>query len=953
MPGDDYQERQRMDDILASITDATPDAVFLTDLQATITYCNEQAGRQFNCPAAEIICWSAFDLIAPEDRMRARENLKITLEQESIRGIQYRLCGRDGSSYDGELNATLIRDADGNPRGFVGVLRDVTERKRAAESSQRQNMVMEGINRILREALIVESEEELGRVCLAVAEELTRSKFGFIGMLNKEGRLADFAAGDPTWVAYRNKDRIGQRRTPGGLDINGIYERVFLEGKPLLTNDPAAYLDGVGLPEGHFPLAAFLSVPLIHDGRAVGLIVLANREGGYQPEDLESVETLAHAVGQVLMHKRAEKALREGEECLRLALEGAGAGMWARDQDGGWQATPQLNALFGLTADSPSIRELDFLSYAHPEDLPHLMLFWNAAIENGMPFDQEYRVIWPDGNIHWLASKGRVSSIAGATRFVGITYDITGRTRMEDELRQSEERARELIRYAPSGIYEIEFRTRKFRIVNDVVCQYLGYTREELLSMSPFDVLDDRSKRLFQERIGRLEAGEKPDNRVEYRVKAKDGREYDVLLDVTFMYRDGKPDSALVVAHDITERKRVEEALRQNEERYRVLAEELREADRRKNEFLAVLSHELRNPLAAMQNSLHILDRASPAGEEAKRAKAVIDRQFGQLTRLVEDLLDTTRITQNRVKLQRQRLELNELLRRTVVDHQPLFEEGGVGLEHEFSPSAIFVNADGTRLAQVVENLLHNAVKFTPRGGIVHVSVAGDPTGKWAVIRVADTGVGMAPEVLPRLFQPFMQADTTIDRSRGGLGLGLALCKGLVELHGGEISAHSAGVGKGSEFLVRLPIEDTQPDEPQIVMAEVPLRDRRVLIIEDNVDFAESLRELLELDGHEVAVAYSGTEGLTKAHEFQPEVLLCDIGLPGMDGYDVARAFRADDSLRGTFLIALTGYAQPEDLQRAIEAGFDRHLAKPPDLKELERMLAEVPVPITRLPRLP
>lgn len=388
--------------------------------------------------------------------------------------------------------------------------------------------------------------------------------------------------------------------------------------------------------------------------------------------------------------------------------------------------------------------------------------------------------------------------------------------------------------------------------------------------------------------------------------------------------------------------KRVEDALRASEERYRALAEELREADRHKNEFMAILSHELRNPLASIQNGLHILDRAVPGGDQAKRAKDVIDRQTGQLAHLVDDLLDVTRINQNKIKLQRERIELNELVRRTLDDHRTLFDRREVRMEAVLSPSPLYVNADGARLAQVIGNLLQNAVKFTHRDGRVTVSVTADSGGR-ALIRVADTGVGMPPEVLPQIFQAFMQVETTLDRSHGGLGLGLALSKGLVELHGGEISAHSAGINRGSEFTVCLPLDDTAAHEPRDLQAMVPRRNRRVLVIEDNVDLAEGLRELLEFDGHEVSVAYSGAEGLAKACESLPEILLCDIGLPGMDGYAVARAFRADEVLREVYLVALTGYALPEDLQRAAEAGFDRHLAKPPDLVALERMLTEAP----------
>lgn len=360
--------------------------------------------------------------------------------------------------------------------------------------------------------------------------------------------------------------------------------------------------------------------------------------------------------------------------------------------------------------------------------------------------------------------------------------------------------------------------------------------------------------------------------------------------------------------------------------------------------FLAVLSHELRNPLASIQSSLQILDRADSGSDRAKRAKAVLDRQFSQLARLVDNLTDITRITQKKkIRLQRRRLELNSLVRRTVEDHRQLFERNGLSLEVEYDVDPIFILADVTRLTQVIGGLLQNAAKFTPRGGRIHVSLAHDPLEKQAMIRVLDTGVGIAQEMLPLIFQPFTQVHGVKSRRSGGLGFGLALAKGLVELHGGEIYAYSAGRDKGVEFIVRLPLDERPADEAEDETPKVAGTRRRILIIEDRVDLAESLRELLELDGHLVEVAYNGPEGLVKACEFCPQVLLCDIGLPGMDGYAVAKAFRADEKLKEVFLVALSGYTLPEDLQRAAEAGFDRHLAKPPDLLELEEMLAGLP----------
>ena len=394
---------------------------------------------------------------------------------------------------------------------------------------------------------------------------------------------------------------------------------------------------------------------------------------------------------------------------------------------------------------------------------------------------------------------------------------------------------------------------------------------------------------------------------------------------------------------DISERREIEAARAESDGHYREAAEALREADRNRTQFLAMLSHELRNPLAPIKNSLYILDRAEADGDQAKRARAVIDRQVGQLSRLTDDLLDATRISSGKVRLKLELLDLNEVVRKTVEDHRSVFEQNGVHLEAKLAAGPVVVKADWARIAQVVGNLLTNAAKFTGLGGNTRVSVSRDGMGG-AEVHVADTGMGMSPEILGRLFEPFTQADRTLDRSRGGLGLGLALVKGFVDLHCGEVSAHSAGPGQGAEFIVRLPLDVVQEvAKAKTEPSAAERRPRRVLIIEDNVDAADSLREALELNHHEVEAAGTGSEGLEKAHRFKPDVVLCDIGLPGMDGYEVARAFRSDEALKGTFLVALSGYALPDDLERAANAGFHRHLAKPPSMEKLEDLLAEAP----------
>jgi PAS domain S-box-containing protein len=407
--------------------------------------------------------------------------------------------------------------------------------------------------------------------------------------------------------------------------------------------------------------------------------------------------------------------------------------------------------------------------------------------------------------------------------------------------------------------------------------------------------------------------------------------------------RDSFNDSELSLMKAVTDQVAVAMVRLRDEASLRRSEEALREVDRRKNDFLAVLSHELRNPLAPISNSLYILERATATEEQTKRARAVLIRQVEHLSRLVDDLLDVTRITRNKVALRRECFELQDLVRRVVDDQRGLFERASRHLELKECDLALTVDADPTRIAQILSNLLQNAVRFTSVGGRTVVTVTGDRNSERASIQVTDDGVGIAPELQPFLFEPFMQVNTTLDRKNSGLGLGLSLVKGLVELHGGDISVRSQGVGCGTTFIVRLPARIVRRTIPSPTYVERTMTPRRVLVIEDNQDAAETLREVLRFGHHDVEIAYDGFEGLRKARTFKPEIVLCDIGLPGMTGYDVARAMRREDALKSAHLVALTGYALPEDRQRATDAGFDRHLPKPSSARMLEEIFESLP----------
>ena len=364
----------------------------------------------------------------------------------------------------------------------------------------------------------------------------------------------------------------------------------------------------------------------------------------------------------------------------------------------------------------------------------------------------------------------------------------------------------------------------------------------------------------------------------------------------------------------------------------------LREAARHKDEFLGMLSHELRNPLSPIRNSVYILEHVDPTAEQAKRARSVITRQTEHLTRLVDDLLDVTRIARGKIELRRSRLDLREVVLRAGDDFRLMLEDRGVAFRTALPEAKVWADADATRITQIVGNLLHNAAKFTRRGDEVTLSL--QAVEDCAQIRVRDTGAGLDATLLPTVFEPFVQGERTLARTEGGLGLGLALVRGIAELHDGSVRAESAGKGRGADFIVRLPLlEPAVPEDAPCAGTERSRGHRRVLVVDDNVDAAESLSDIVRMLGHSTEVAYDGPSAIEKARANPPDVVLCDIGLPGMSGYEVAKTLRAN-GLRGVQLVAVSGYAQPEDVKAAVEAGFDRHIAKPASPEEIERILA-------------
>jgi two-component system CheB/CheR fusion protein len=382
------------------------------------------------------------------------------------------------------------------------------------------------------------------------------------------------------------------------------------------------------------------------------------------------------------------------------------------------------------------------------------------------------------------------------------------------------------------------------------------------------------------------------------------------------------------MAIDITDRLRAEEAIR--------------EADRRKDEFLAMLAHELRNPLAPIRNALHLMKMPGATTAAIERARQITERQVQHMVRLVDDLLDVSRIMRGKIELRKEPVELASVISCAVDVAQPVLDAQGQELLVSLPAERLWLEADPTRLTQIIGNLLNNAAKFSHRGARVWLTA--ERVGDEAVVRVKDEGVGIPSDLLPQIFDLFVQGDKSLERSQGGLGIGLTVVRKLVELHVGRVSAHSEGPGTGSELSVHLPVrpeadqhkKEEPPDPPPL-----PATSRRILVVDDNTDAAESIAVLLRLWGHAVRVAYTGPEALQAAQEYQPEVALLDIGLPGMDGYELARRLRQQPSFQGTVLAAVTGYGQEDDRRRSVDAGFDHHLTKPVAPEALRKIIAD------------
>ena len=642
--------------------------------------------------------------------------------------------------------------------------------------------------------------------------------------------------------------------------------------------------------------------------------------------------------------QRAEAELEQTRSRLERIVEAAELGIWSWDIAADRvEADTRMAALFGVAQERRTDATLgSYLAALHPDDVEPTMGRINAAIAGDGIYATTYR-IRAGGGWRWMIARGHVEyDDDGTPRAVhGVVMDATRQREAEQQLRATEERYRTVFDSIDEGlcvidmIYDGEGRPCDYLFVeaNPAFIKHTGLN--DAVGRTIREMVPTHEQHWF-DIYGRVATTGEP---VRYENEARGlQRWYDV-----YAVRLGGPEKhrVAVLFTDITERRRSDAALRR-------MAADLSEANRLKTEFLATLAHELRNPLAPIRSGLQFLRRSPGDADAVARVQDIMERQLSHMVNLVDDLLDVARITRGQVELRCERVELASVLTAAAETSMPLIEAARHDFALRLPQEPLVLDADPTRLTQVVSNLLNNAARYTPKGGQIVLEATRD--GEQALVTVSDNGIGIAPDKLDDVFRMFTQVGQAQQPGSGGLGIGLSLVRSLVELHGGSVSATSAGTNAGSVFTVRLPLATpalTEPEPDQDtdgapLALDLTPTGRNVLVVDDNRDAAETLAALLNMMGHSAPVANDGRQALRMLPSLMPDVVFLDLGMPGMSGYEVAAAIRQDARLAGIRLVALTGWGGEADRERTSAAGFDEHLTKPATVEAIEGVLRRV-----------
>ena len=750
------------------------------------------------------------------------------------------------TAYKENSGGKNIYGEQGNPIKVVGTTTDIMDQKRSEVIILRQNKILKSINMIFEKAITCESVNDLGTACLDIIESITNSKFNFIGEIGNDGLLHAIAIREPGGNLCESEP-MGQKSPLSDFLINRLYKDILKKGESLLINDPAMLPVSTDSRDGYPEITSFLGVPFFRDNAIVGLLAAANRTGGFGEDDKEALEAVAPTVFEVILRKFTEETVKENEFLMRTIMDSSSDFLFIKDKDSRLVMVNQAYGnIFGVNIND-IIGKNDYELYHDPETAKSFIENDQNIMETGATLIYEESTMTIDGfktylltKVPWRDSNGGILGI------LGIAHDITELKIAEASLQEmvaSLKHSKDYINIlyettgkvlsSPTPREEITELCTKVMLFLDchVFFNYLVEGDQPTLRLNTCGGVNDEQKlvldhlplgsaicgcaiqdgcRIITEHIQTTE-----DPRTEF-IKSIGIRAYvchPLMADGTAIgglafgtkSRDQFSAENLMLMKTVADSVAVAIRRKQNEETLLKQAEELLIADHNKNKFLSTLSHELRNPMAAIMAGLSLLDVSEDKTQQEK-AKQIIQRQMEYMCRLVDDLLDITRITRNKIVLKKEKFDLNKTAITIAEDMKALFEDKGVHLESSIGSESIFIYADPVRVKQAIGNLLHNALKFSNKGSHVVLSVVMENNG--LLIGVKDSGIGIEPAFMNTIFEPFTQEDKSIDRRNGGLGLGLSIVKGIAELHGGSVSAHSEGLGKGSAFTICLPVSN-------------------------------------------------------------------------------------------------------------------------------------------------
>jgi PAS domain S-box-containing protein len=920
--------------------ESSPDCAKILDVQGNLLLMNQNGQCLMELDDVTQVCGLPWPSLWPEE---SRSRIEAALEQarqgQLAQFVAFRPTAK-GTPKWWDVRVTPIFDGEKQLQGFLSVSRDITALQKLLDERKKAETLSEGQKAALEQAVSGAPLSEVLDTLARAAEAYTNDGMLVSVLLLDDGHLRHGTGPSLPQLYTSAIDGVAIGPAVGSCGAAAYFNREIIVSD--IANDPL-WSDYKELALAH-GLRSCWSQPIRSpQGEILGTLACYRREIHAPTEaEKEAVALLVNTAALILDHRReaqqrkaTQDALRRNEQRFRSFVTATSQITWTTNAEGFVvEDSPSWRAFTGQTYEE--WKHDGWLAVLHPDDRQPTIDAWRRSVARREIFETEYRIRQRDGIYRWTAARGvPVLNEDGSVReWVGANIDITERKRAEQELYESRERFQKIVSQAATGVVQTDTNHRII-LVNQRFCDILGYSEAELLGLSLIDVTAEASRPQTKNAVEHaIHNGS--GFVLEKQYQRKDGSLLWATASVnTLRGSAGEHQGLVAIVIDITDRKLAEDELRS-------LAAHLSEADHRKTEFLATLAHELRNPLAPIRNGLEVLRLAGNNPATAAKVQDMMQRQLNHMVHLINDLLDVARISSGKVELKKELVELKGIIGDAVESSLALIEAAHHTLDLRVPEESLVVHADPTRLNQVLGNLLTNAAKYTAEGGHIELSVHRD--GQQVVISVSDTGIGIPAEALPTLFEMFTQVPNNAGRTQGGLGIGLSLVHRLVEMHGGTVTASSAGEGKGSTFIIRLPLVADQQGAPAKSIqdertANKASRSLKVVIADDNRDAAESLATVLQLGGHKTVIAHDGYEALKQVQENQPEVVILDIGMPGLNGYEVARVIRKTPGLESTVLVALTGWGAQRDQIRAKEAGFDHHLTKPADIAAIKVLL--------------